>query len=260
MRENVDSPSENSSDSSTATDGEVDTNTEQHNRQQVRCSNCGRTRNVAHTAEAGTTVGNYLGLVGSSSADVCDRCWNRVPEKITQDSDFGLLEFEGWERKITTSESRFVSATWESGNHTVTLDAVGDGKWTVSWFGEDESLGQTDDWYSRYEARQFAIDQIQQMVRLIKSGMGSASGRVESEDRGSGDAEESSASDCDRCASIAETHWVVQAETPAGRYLGLSDGETTVLCDACMREVAESIADEDENARNESIQGGENER
>jgi hypothetical protein len=74
------------------------------------------------------------------------------------------------------------------------------------------------------------------------------------------DTEGKSASDCDRCGSTAETQWIVQAETPAGRYLGLSDGETTELCDACMGEVAENIGDEDENARNESIQGGENER
>ena len=74
------------------------------------------------------------------------------------------------------------------------------------------------------------------------------------------DAEERSASDCDRCGSTAETQWIVQAETPAGRYLGLSDGETTELCDACMREVAESIADEDDNTHNGSTKGGENER
>jgi hypothetical protein len=66
--------------------------------------------------------------------------------------------------------------------------------------------------------------------------------------------------ECAECGSIKETNWVVQAGSPAGRYLGLSDGETTILCDACMRGVAESIGNDDENARNESTQGGENER
>lgn len=244
MCEDVDSPSEN--------------NTEQT--QQVGCSNCGRTRNVTHTAEAGTTVGDYLGLAGSCTAGVCTRCWNRIPEEVTQNDDFGLLEFEGWERKITTSESRFVSATWESGNHTVTLDAVGDGEWTVSWFGGHGTSGETNDWYSRYKARQFAIDQTQQMIRLIKSGMVSISGGVESEDRGIGDAEERSASGCDRCGSTSETQWTVQAETPAGRDLGLSDSETTELCDACMQEVADSIGDGDESFQHKSTNGGENER
>jgi hypothetical protein len=226
---------------------------------QIGCSKCGRTRNVAHTAEAGTTVGDYLGLAGSFTADVCTRCWNRIPEEVTQNDDFGLLEFEAWEREITTSESRSISATWQSGNHIVTLDAVGDGEWTASWFGGYGTSGETDDWHSRYEARQFAIDQIQQMIRLINSGMVSISEGVESEDRGSGDAEERSASDCDRCGSTERTNWVVQPGSPAGRYLDLSDGETAELCDACMDEVAEGIADEDENARSKSIQGGENE-
>jgi hypothetical protein len=92
-------------------------------------------------------------------------------------------ELEEWERKITTSESRFVSATWQSGGHTIMLDAVGDGEWTVSWFGEDEASGETDDWYSRYEARQSAIDQIQKMRRLIDSGMVSVSGSVANGDQ-----------------------------------------------------------------------------
>jgi len=74
------------------------------------------------------------------------------------------------------------------------------------------------------------------------------------------DAEGRSASDCDRCGSTAETQWVVQAKTPAGKYLGLSDGEVTELCDACMREVAESIGDGDESFQGESTKGGENER
>jgi hypothetical protein len=78
--------------------------------------------------------------------------------------------------------------------------------------------------------------------------------------RSAADTEGKSAINCDRCGSTAETQWIVQAETPAGRYLRLSDGETTELCDACMGEVVENIGDEDENARNESIQGGENER
>jgi len=237
------------------TDGGAETNTEQG--QQGRCNNCGRTRNVTHTPEAGTPVGDYLGLVGSYTANVCNPCWNRIPEKTTQNDDFGLLEFEEWERKITTSESRFVSATWESDDHTVTLDVVGDGEWIVSWFGE--KAGQTDDWHSRYEARQFAINQIQQMIRLIDSGMVSISEGVESEDRGSENTGERSASDCDGCGSTAETQWTVQTETPAGKYLGLSDGEVTELCDACMREVVEGIADEDDNTHNESIRGGENE-
>jgi hypothetical protein len=51
-------------------------------------------RNVIHTAEAGTTVGNYLGLVDSVTADVCHRCWERIPETIAEDDDFGLLELE----------------------------------------------------------------------------------------------------------------------------------------------------------------------
>jgi hypothetical protein len=144
------------------TDGGAEINTDQG--QQGRCSNCGQTRNVAHTAEAGTTVGDYLGLAGSSTADVCTRCWSRIPEEVTQSDDFGLLEFEGWERQITTSESRFVSATWESDDYMVNLDAVGDGEWTLSWFGENE--GETDNWYGRYEARQSAIDKIQRAIRL----------------------------------------------------------------------------------------------
>jgi hypothetical protein len=144
------------------TDGGAEINTDQG--QQGRCSNCGQTRNVAHTAEAGTTVGDYLGLAGSSTADVCTRCWSRIPEEVTQSDDFGLLEFEGWERQITTSESRFVSATWESDDYMVNLHAVGDGEWTLSWFGENE--GETDNWYGRYEARQSAIDKIQRAIRL----------------------------------------------------------------------------------------------
>jgi hypothetical protein len=250
---------DNSSTSLTATDGGIADDIGQGDSQQVRCSNCGRRRNVAHTVEAGTTVGNYLGLADSFTTDVCTRCWNRIPEEVTQNDDFGLLEFEGWEREITTGESRFVSATWESGNHIVTLDAVGEGDWTVSWFGENESSEQTDDWHSRYEARQFAIDQIQQMIRLIESGMVSISAGAEGESCAREDSKGSSASSCERCDSTEGTNWVVQAGTPAGRYLGLSDSETTELCDACMREVAESIADEDDNTHDESIQGGENE-
>ena len=65
---------------------------------------------------------------------------------------------------------------------------------------------------------------------------------------------------CVECDSMVGTNWVVQAGTPVGRYLGLSDGETTEVCDACMREVAESICDKDRNARNESTKGGEDER
>jgi hypothetical protein len=140
------------------------------------------------------------------------------------------------------------------------LDAVGDGEWTVSWFGENEASGETDDWYSQYEARQFEIDQIQQMIRLINSGVVSVSEGDESEDRESENNGERSASDCDRCGSIAGTRWIVQAGTPAGEYLNLSGSETTDLCDACMREVAESIADEDDNTHNGSTKGGENER
>jgi hypothetical protein len=171
----------NPSDSPIASDGGVETRAEQS--QRVRCSNCGRTRDVTHIAEAGTTVGNYLGLIDSVTSDVCHRCWERIPETIAEDDDFGLLELEEWERRVTTSESRFVSATWQSEGHTIMLDAVGDGEWTVSWFGEDETSGETDDWYSCYEARQFAIDQIQQMIRLIDSGMVSVSGSVANGDQ-----------------------------------------------------------------------------
>jgi hypothetical protein len=247
----------NPSDSSIASDGGIETCAEQS--QQVRCSNCGRTRDVTHTAEAGTTVGDYLGLVDSFTADVCTRCWERIPETIAESDNFGLLELEEWERKITTSDSRFVSATWQSEGHTIMLDAVGDDDWTVSWFSENEASGETDDWYSQYEVRQFAIDQIQKMRRLIDSGMVSVSGSVANGDQRREETMESSASDCGRCGSTERTNWVVQPGSPAGRYLDLSDGETAELCDACMREVAESIGNDDENARNESTQGGENE-
>ena len=74
------------------------------------------------------------------------------------------------------------------------------------------------------------------------------------------DNKRSSASSCERCGSTEGTNWVVQAGTPAGKYLGLGDGETTEVCDACMREVAENIGDKDGNARNESTKGGEDER
>ena len=228
------------------------------NTEQVRCSNCGRTK-VVHTAESGTQVGEYLGVIDPYSVDVCTRCWNRIPEKITQNDDFGLLEFEGWERKITTSESRFVSATWESDNHTVLLDAVGDGDWTVSWFGENESSEQTDDWHSRYEARQFAIDQIQQMIRLIESGMVSISAGAEGEGWAREDNKRSSASSCERCDSTEGTNWVVQAGTPAGENLNLTGDEIVELCDGCMQEVAKRFGGKDENAPNESTQGDENE-
>jgi len=136
------------------------------------------------------------------------------------------------------------------------LDAVGDGEWTVSWFGEDEVSGETDDWYSRYEARDLAIDQIQQMVGLISSGVVSVSG----EQQVSEDTEDSLADNCDRCGSIKGTNWVVEAGTPAGKYLDLTDGEKVELCDECMQEVAESLGGGDENTRYESTQGGENER
>lgn len=159
---------EQSDSQSIVTDG--GTNTKQSSTQ--KCNSCSRPKDVTRTVEAGTPVGNYLGLVGSSTTEMCNRCWGSVPE--TQDADFGLLEFEDWERQITTDGSRFVSATWKSDTHTVMLDAVGDGNWTVSWLGEED--GKTDEWYSQYEARQFAIDQIQRMIRLINSGMVSVTG------------------------------------------------------------------------------------
>jgi len=168
----------NSSDSPTATDGGTKSNTEQSDRQ-VKCSRCGRTKNVVHTAESGTPAGDYLGLVGSSTAGICNRCCSRLPEETSPDDDFDLLEFDGWERQITTNDSRFVSAVWQSDAHTIMLDAVGDGEWTVSWVGKDEDSEQIDDWYSQYEAREFAVDQIQQMIRLIKSGAVSVSESVE---------------------------------------------------------------------------------
>ncbi len=139
------------------------------------------------------------------------------------------------------------------------LDAVGDGEWTVSWFGENESSGEIDDWHSRYEARQFAIDQIQRMVRLTKSNITSVSEGDESRCRVSGGTEDSPADSCDRCGSTEGTNWFVQADTPAGNCLNLADGETTELCDECMEEVGDSVRGETD-ADDRSTEGGEYER
>ena len=169
----------NMSNSPTVTDGGAKSSTEQSDTQQVRCSRCGRTRDVIHTAEAGTPAGDYLGLRRTSTADVCNRCWSRLPETISLDDNFDLLEFDGWERRIITNDSRFVSAIWQSDTHTIMLEPTGDGEWTVSWFSEGDDSEQIDEWHSQYEARQFALDQIQRMVRLIKSGMVSVFESVE---------------------------------------------------------------------------------
>lgn len=159
-------------------DGRTRDGAEGNDTQQINCSRCGRTRDVTHTAEAGTPAGDYFGLRGSSTVDVCSRCWSRLPETISENEDFDLPNFDRWERQITADDSKFVSSIWQSGCHTVTLDTVGCGRWTVSWFGEDENSEQTDEWHFGYRVRQSALDQVQRMVRLIELGAISVSQKV----------------------------------------------------------------------------------
>jgi len=86
---------------------------------------------------------------------------------------------------------------------------------------------------------------------LIQSGLAVVS---ELEERT--ETEGSSASSCEQCGLVAETRWTVQAGTPAGKYLDLSDSETAELCDECMQKVVDSIRGETD-ADSELTKGGE---
>jgi hypothetical protein len=49
---------------------------------------------------------------------------------------------------------------------------------------------------------------------------------------------------CERCGSTEGTNWVVQAGTPAGENLNLTDEESVELCDGCMQEMVDRIEGE----------------
>lgn len=52
---------------------------------------------------------------------------------------------------------------------------------------------------------------------------------------------------------------LVQAGTPAGKYLGLKDGETTEVCADCVQKVVDVNIRDEETTRNESTEDDDNE-